>query len=79
LLRFREPRQRPRRDALEDVSQRRERELCLGFDRPADQHPVGPLSGGHGRVLPERRLADAHFTLDPESGGTLRNGIEEPL
>ena len=58
-------------DAVEQIGQRRERELCLGPARPRGQHAQPPPSGHVEPGFPERRLADPRPTRQNERARRL--------
>src|SRR5207342_2608419 len=64
-------------DVAQQVAERRERELRLGFDGLAAEHAVGPLPGRLQASPPQRGLADPGLTGEEQCDRTLVGVVEE--
>ena len=63
---------------LEEARQARERELRLGLDRPAREHPEAVLCGRAPTRVPQRGLADAGGALEHHDHGAPTHVGREP-
>ncbi len=76
-LRRRQPGKRLVEDPIHQIAERRERQPCLRFGRPARQHRVGAPSGQGHTSAPDGCLADPGRTLQQQATRPRRHRIEE--